>query len=125
MKKNMLIIISMILLPCMQLRAEDLEYKDWDHEDVVGIYEEISAYEAFDYGYDMKFEDGDNVRYFSRVRIKSGVYEVEVKEKIDSKFWGIAYTSYFMKFRYNPYLYRYDEGILEWDGYDGVFYKEP
>ena len=30
-----------------------------------------------------------------------------------------------MKFRYNPYLYKYDEGVLDWNGYDGIFYKEP
>ena len=30
-----------------------------------------------------------------------------------------------MFFRYNPYLYKWDEGILEWDGYSGTFYKKP
>lgn len=106
-------------------KSRKLRVSRLGNEEVVGIYKEISVYEAMDYGYSEEFEDGDETKYFTKVRLDEGLYEVEVKEKVSSRFWGINYTSYFMKFRYNPYLYKYDEGVLDWDGYDGFFYKEP
>ena len=123
--KNLLLVFVMLLVPLTILKAENSEYKDWENEEVVGIYKEISVYEAMDYGYSEEFEDGDETRYFTKVRLDEGLYEVEVKEKVSSRFWSINYTRYFMKFRYNPYLYKYDEGVLDWNGYDGIFYKEP
>lgn len=123
--KNLLLVFVMLLVPFTILKAENSEYQDWENEEVVGIYKEISVYEAMDYGYSEEFEDGNETRYFTKVRLDEGLYEVEVKEKVSSRFWGINYTRYFMKFRYNPYLYKYDEGVLDWNGYDGIFYKEP
>ena len=123
--KNLLLVFVMLLVPLTILKAENSEYQDWENEEVVGIYKEISVYEAMDYGYSEEFEDGDETRYFTKVRLDEGLYEVEVKEKVSSRFWSINYTRYFMKFRYNPYLYKYDEGVLDWNGYDGIFYKEP
>jgi hypothetical protein len=46
-------------------------------------------------------------------KIKVGTYEVEVYEKISSKLWQTKGTSTYMLFRYNPYFYKFDEGILE------------
>lgn len=123
--KNLLLVFVMLLVPLTILKAENSEYQDWENEEVVGIYKEISVYEAMDYGYTEEFEDGNETRYFTKVRLDEGLYEVEVKEKVSSRFWSINYTRYFMKFRYNPYLYKYDEGVLDWNGYDGIFYKEP
>ena len=123
--KNLLLVFVMLLVPLTILKAENSEYQDWENEEVVGIYKEISVYEAMDYGCSEEFEDGNETRYFTKVRLDEGLYEVEVKEKVSSRFWGINYTRYFMKFRYNPYLYKYDEGVLDWNGYDGIFYKEP
>ena len=123
--KNLLLVFVMLLVPLTILKAENSEYQDWENEEVVGIYKEISVYDAMDYGYSEEFEDGNETRYFTKVRLDEGLYEVEVKEKVSSRFWSINYTKYFMKFRYNPYLYKYDEGILDWNGYDGIFYKEP
>ena len=123
--KNLLLVFVMLLVPLTILKAENSEYQDWENEEVVGIYKEISVYEAMDYGYSEEFEDGNETRYFTKVRLDEGLYEVEVKEKVSSRFWSINYTRYFMKFRYNPYLCKYDEGVLDWNGYDGIFYKEP
>lgn len=105
----------------------DNNYKNWSHEDVVALYVEISEDEAKRNGFDESYPSYSKVRYFQKCRLSSGLYEVEVYDRVDSHFWGIHYTSpkMFMKFRYNPYLYNFDEGLLEWDGYDGVFYKKP
>ena len=127
MKKLMfnLMICFLAILPTTMLRADDSHYTEWEEHDVVGLYVEISISEAKNYGFDEVYGEGSDARYFEKVRIDSGVYEVEVYNKVDSRFWGIRGTKLFMKFRYNPYLYNYDEGVLEWDGYDGTFYEKP
>lgn len=105
--------------------AQEAEYKKWDDHDVKGLYKEVSKKEASENWNSISFGDGSDTRYFIPVKQKSGVYEIEVYEKVDSKFWSIHYSSLFILFRYNPYLYKFDEGILEWDGYSGTFYEEP
>lgn len=123
-EKKLFLLCFILCVPYM-VYADEKNYTNWEHEDVVGIYTEISNMEAKRQGYDESYDDGDVVRYFTKVRLSEGKYEVEVSEKVDSKFWSIRGTAYFMKFRFNPYLYRFDEGILVWNGWDGVFYKKP
>lgn len=103
------------------------DYKNWSHEDVIALYVEISEDEAKRNGFDESYSSYPEVRYFKKCKVSSGLYEVEVYDKIDSKFWSIRYTSpkIFMKFRYNPFLFKFDEGLLDWDGSDGVFYQKP
>lgn len=120
-----LFILALCTAPINHINADNQEYQKWEHEDVVGIYKEISKYEAQKEGYDISYEDISEVRYFNKVRLDEGLYEVEVYEKVDSKFWSVHYTQYFLRFRYNPFLFKFDEGILDWNGYDGVFYKKP
>lgn len=110
-----LLLVSLTMIP---IYANDPSYKKWDDHDVKGIYIEIKNESDADLE-----EDG---RYFEKYRrLYRGVYEVEVSEKVSSKLWKIKGTDYFLLFRYNPYLYKFDEGVLEWDGYDGTFYKKP
>ena len=53
-----------------------------------------------------------------------GVYEVEVGDNPSSSLWQIKGSNIYMKFRYIPYLYRWDEGILEVSYGSGVFYEK-
>ena len=53
-----------------------------------------------------------------------GVYEVEVGDNPSSSLWQIKGSNIYMKFRYIPYLYRWDEGILEVYYGSGVFYEK-
>jgi hypothetical protein len=113
------------LLPFCVTLADNSNFRDWDSEDVVGIYIEITKYEASQNGFDESYNDGYTTRYFEKVKVEEGLYEIELNQKIDSKFWSIMFSNLFIKFRYYPILLMLDEGILDWDGYSGVFYKEP
>jgi len=56
--------------------------------------------------------------------VDDGVYEVEVGDNPSSSLWQIKGSNIYMKFRYIPYLYRWDEGILEVYYGSGVFYEK-
>lgn len=120
-------LLFLFLLSCTLIHADDEynNYKEWDDTSVKGIYVEISQTEAQENGYDEYFTDGDGYRYFEKVKVSEGLYKIEVKEKVDSKFWGVAHTKLYIKFSFNPFLFKFDEGVLEWDGYNGNFYKKP
>lgn len=100
-------------------------WEDWEDTDFK-IYVELegceSLEEAQDYDYGAIEEDG---RYFIPKSISSGIYEVEIGEKVNSKMWKINHTSYFLKFKYNPWLWKWDEGVIDVFGGKGTFYKKP
>lgn len=122
---NLLLVVFAILASVCHVSAQNADYTKWEKHDVKGLYKEVSAQEASQSWNVEVFEDGMTKRYFIPVRQDRGTYEVEVYEKVDSKFWGIHYTSVYMLFRFTPFLYKWDGGVLEWNGYDGVFYKKP
>lgn len=109
--------VIFFLLPLMMLAQDEPKYKQWDSEDVKSLYSEVDNEDDAD----EIFDD----RFFEKRHLEGDVYEIEVIEKVDTKFWKIRGANLFLYFRRNPYLYKYDEGILEWDGRDGVFYKKP
>jgi hypothetical protein len=100
-------------------------YKEWDKHDVVKFY----AKKVFELDYDWLDENGDDIYnreivYYAPTRVDDGVYEVEVGDNPSSSLWQIKGTNIYMKFRYIPYLYRWDEGILEVSYGSGVFYEK-
>jgi len=122
LRKICTLFILTIILP-VAVYADDPNYKEWDSHEIKGLYVLCSKADA-----DEEYEDSwnDKTVYFEKYRrLSSGVYEVEVSEKIDSKIWKIRGTNLYMFFRYNPFLFKWDEGILDWDGYTGTFYKKP
>ena len=122
MKTKLILSLFLLSFSFVFIKADEYSnYREWEHEDVVAAYEEVSKEYAKGYGFDEVYED----RYFIKVNLEEGIYKVEVRDKVDSKFWGIAYSKFFIKFRYNPYLYNFDEGVLEWSWGSGVFYKKP
>lgn len=80
-----------------------------DGSDVRAFYVETDRADAVS-RYDHLEFDG---RYFIKTSLDKGIYEIEVGEKLDSKFYAIRDTKYFMYFRYSESLYKYDEGILK------------
>jgi hypothetical protein len=75
-------------------------------------------------------EEGNDINnrtiiYFVPTKVKDGVYKIEIYEKVSSKLWQIKGTNIYMYFRYNPYLYRFDEGVLAVSYSSGIFYKKP
>ena len=45
-------------------------------------------------------------------------------EKVESKFWRFNGTKYYALFTFNPFLWKWDEGVLVSDGKNGTFYKK-
>ena len=64
------------------------------------FYIEVSKAEAEKYNDYLEFDD----RYFVKTKMRNGIYEIEIGDKIDSKFYQIRHSDYFMLFRYSPYL---------------------
>lgn len=118
MKLFKLSLFAILLMFPFTLMAQDPEYKKWESHDVKGLYIEIENENDADFE-----EDG---RYFQRTkRLSRGEYEVEVNEKVSSKVWKIKGTKFYILFRFNPFLYKFDKGVLEWTGSNGTFYKKP
>lgn len=100
-------------------------WKEWESTDFQ-IYVELenchSLEEAQDYDLSAIEEDD---RYFIEKTIPSGIYEVEVIEKVNSRMWKLRDTNLFLKFRFNPWLYKWDKGIIDTFAGKGTFYKNP
>lgn len=94
-------------------------YKDWDEHDVIQFYKKI---ELDSYSLDKNGEEIDEI--YVPTKVDDGLYEVEVY-KVSSKLYQIRETNIYMFFRYSPYLYNYDEGVLEVSYNSGTFYEKP
>lgn len=92
-----------------------------DNHDVKAFYVEVPKEEAEKYNDCLEFGN----RYFAKTKMRNGEYEIEIGDKIDSKFYQIRHSDYFMLFRYSPYLHRFDEGILKvTNGYNAAEFIE-
>lgn len=96
------------------------EWEEWEEHEIKQFYVEIDENDADNY-YDAEEFGG---RWFIPTRIQYGEYSVEIGEKIESRFYRFNGTKYFALFRYTPYLWRWDEGVLVSEGRSGTFYKE-
>jgi|GEM_PF-355346 len=120
------LLLFTLFLTISAIRLSAQQYKEWDEHDVVRFYEKKEIV-LEDNSLD---ENGDDmysrtITYFVPTKIKEGVYEVGVSEKISSKLWQISGTDIYMYFRFNPFLFRFDDGILEVAYSSGTFYKTP
>lgn len=115
MKPMKLLVLSILLVLGSSVYCQD--FKEWDKHDVKAVYVEISSEKDAD----ETFDD----RYFEKTKLKPGTYEIVIGEKVNSKFWKIRNTNLFIYFRFNPFLFRFNKGVLDWNGYNGDFYKEP
>lgn len=114
--KRKLILLLTIAIPSLVFCQS---YRDWDEHDIVRFYKK------FDLEYYTLDEEGEEIaEIYVPTKIDDGTYEVEVR-KVSSKLYQIYGTNIYMYFRYSPYLYDYDEGILEVSYSSGTFYEEP
>lgn len=95
-------------------------YKNWEEHDIRAFYVEVDAKKAREHYDAVEYED----RWFVPTRIQTGEYSVEIGEKIDSKFYRFNGTNYFALFRFTPFLWKWDKGVLVSDGRSGTFYKK-
>lgn len=94
-------------------------YEDWEDHDVIKFYGKI------DLEYNTLSEEGEDISIiYVPSKIDDGTYEVEVY-KVSNKLYQIRGTNIYMLFRYSPYLYNYDEGVLSVSYNSGTFYKKP
>lgn len=135
-----IVIIGIVLIVSNVTNAQ--EYKEWDSHDIVRYYEKkqitLKENEYIDLDNNVLNEDGETfsenrinyddtsngkLTYFSTKKVKSGIFEIEVNEKISSKLWQIKGINIYILFKFNPFLFKFDEGIL--DTSNGTFYKKP
>lgn len=115
--KSILITLALLLIPICFFGQS---YTDWDEHDIVQIYEKIELED------ETLNEDGEEIEFIlSKTKLKQGDYEIEIGDKINSNIYQINGADLYLKFRFNPFLFKWDEGILEWNGYSGIFYEQP
>lgn len=103
----------------LPMLAQAQNFLDWDQHDVSRFYEKI------DLDYNTLDDEGEEIdAIYVPTKIDDGLYEVEVY-KVSSKLYQVRGTSIYMYFRYSPYLYNYDEGVLSVSYGSGTFYEEP
>lgn len=109
--------------------TSESNYQSWASYSALGLYEEISASDANQYGYDEVImykpyysEDGYR-RYFRKVRYGAKLFDITLGEPISRRFFELRKTRYFIKFDSNS-LSQNDYGKLDWKGNYGTFYKK-
>ena len=108
-----------LLLVAIPSFAFGQNYRQWNDHDVIRFYKKI------DLDYNTLDEDGEDIyAIYVPMKVDDGLYEVEVR-KVSSKLYQIYGTNIYMLFRYSPYLYNFDKGILEVSYNSGTFYKKP
>lgn len=115
----MIRILILSLFLSINLLCFSQSYEDWDEHDIVRFYEKI---ELKSNTLDREGEEIEEI--YVPTKVEDGIYEVEVY-KVSSKLYQIRSTNIYMFFRYSPYLYNYDEGILKVYNNSGTFYEKP
>lgn len=134
-----LFIIGLVLIISNATNAQD--YRKWESHDIVRYYEKkeitLKKNEYINLDDNILDENGEpvyenridyddtsfgQVTYFAPTKVKNGLFEVEVNEKISSKLWQVRRLNLYILFRFNPFLFKWDEGML--DTSSGTFYKK-
>lgn len=111
--------LTIILLLVVSSTSNAQNYLEWQQHDVSRFYEKI------DLDYNTLDDEGEEIdAIYVPTRIDAGLYEVEVY-KVSYKLYQIRGTNIYMYFRYSPYLYNYDEGVLSVSYGSGTFYEKP
>lgn len=115
---KVLLFISIIFLSATSISAQ--EWKDWERHDIKAFYIEIDEDDSENY---YNAEEHDD-RWFIPIKLKEDTYSIEIGEKLESKFYKINGTKYFVSFVFAPFLWKWDEGVLVVSGSRGTFYKK-
>jgi hypothetical protein len=135
-----LVIIGIVLVISSATNAQD--YKKWESHDIVRFYEKkqitLKRNEYIDLDNNALNKNGETFSdnridyddtsygqliYLTPTNVKSGLFEIEVYEKISSKLWQIKGMNIYILFRFNPFLWKWDQGVL--DTSNKTFYKKP
>lgn len=110
-------LIPSLLICLLSFHINSVEAQE--EHDVVAVYEKIDL----DYG--TLDENGEEISFILvKTNLKNGMYSIEIGDKINSTIYGVRGSDLYLEFRYSPYLYRFDEGVLEWSYGSGTFYEE-
>lgn len=110
---------------------DDENYEDWETEDIEGFYvklDDCESDEQAEYISDQYYsgdyiEDGGD--YYARTSVSSGVYEVELGERVNSKMFKIQGSNCYIRFKWSTSLWRWDEGVMDVWNSKGTFYIKP
>lgn len=111
--------------------SNDDDYHDWDTEEIVGFYVKLDDCETdeeaeyiSDYYYEGEYiEEGWD--YYAKASLSSGLYEVELGDKVNSRFFKIDGSDYYVRFKWSTSLWKWDEGIMDVWNNKGTFYIKP
>lgn len=101
------------------------DFHNWESESVYHFYAEFSAYNDEDAEEKHYFYKKVGDRYFYEINLGYNAYQVEIEYKLDYKFYKLKGSNTFLEFSYEPYLSRWDEGVLDCSGSNGTYYKKP
>lgn len=111
--------------------SSDDYYKNWETEDIEGFYvklDECKSDEQAEYISDQYYE-GEYLEegwdYYAKTSVNSGIYQVELGERVSNKLFKIKGTDYYIHFKWSTSLWRWDEGVMDVWNSKGTFYIKP
>lgn len=115
MKKAILTASVLLLLGC-SLTAHALS--EPETHDVVNIYEKKELERG------TLNEEGEEIEFvLVPTKLEAGKYDVEICDNVSPTVYNIRGTDLYVEFRFNPFLFRFDEGLLDWGYGHGTFYE--
>lgn len=106
-----------LLFPIVAMGLDSSQ--DVEKHDVIAVYERI------DFDNETLDENGDEIQFvLVKKSLKEGQYKIEIGNRINSNIYEVRGTNIYLKFRFPPFLYTFDEGVLDWPRYGyGTFYE--
>lgn len=106
-------------------------YREWETEDIEGFYVELdncrtdkdAEFLSDKYYYGEYIKEGSD--YYAKTDLASGLYEVELGDRISNKFFNIKGSDYYIRFKWSTSLWKWDEGIMDIWNNKGTFYIKP
>lgn len=106
-------------------------YENWETEDIEGFYvkldncksDEQAEYISDQYYTGEYIEEGWD--YYAKTSVNSGIYEIELDDRINSKMFKIRGTDCYIRFKWSTSLWRWDEGVMDVWNSRGTFYIKP
>lgn len=106
-------------------------YENWETEDIEGFYvklddcksDEQAEYISNQYYRGEYIEEGWD--YYAKTSVNSGIYEVELGERVNNKMFKIKNTDYYIRFKWSTSLWKWDEGVMDVWNSKGTFYIKP
>lgn len=111
--------------------SDDDNYENWETEDIRGFYVKLDDCETDEQAEFLsdKYYSGEYIEeggdYFAKTTVNSGIYEVELSEKVTNKLYKIKGTDCYIYFKWSTSLWKWDEGVMDVWNSKGTFYIKP